>query len=309
MPGAAEAAADVRDLGVFAARRGRAPAHGQGRARRPALVGPARGFPHRDPRPDEGAERQEHADRAGRRQGRLRAASSCRPPRREEMQREGTECYRIVHPRRCSTSRTTSVDGKVVAARRGRALRRRRSVPGRRRRQGHRDVLRHRQRARRRVRLLARRCVRLRRLGRLRPQEDGHHRARRLGMRQASLPRARHRHAVAGLHRRRHRRHGRRRVRQRHAARRRTSGCVAAFNHQHIFLDPEPDTARSFRERERLFRLPRSTWADYDRRAISKGGGVFPRNAKEIALVAAGTRAARHRSGARRRRPRSSARS
>jgi glutamate dehydrogenase len=60
----------------------------------------------------------------------------------------------------------------------------------------------------------------------------------------------------------------------------------AAFNHQHIFLDPDPDTARSFRERERLFRLPRSSWVDYDRRTISKGGGVYPRDAKQIALSA-----------------------
>ena len=60
---------------------------------------------------------------------------------------------------------------------------------------------------------------------------------------------------------------------------------VAAFNHQHIFLDPEPDTARSFKERERLFNLPRSSWSDYDLRTVSKGGGVFPRNAKEIALA------------------------
>jgi glutamate dehydrogenase len=59
---------------------------------------------------------------------------------------------------------------------------------------------------------------------------------------------------------------------------------VAAFNHQHIFLDPEPDSARSFKERERLFNLPRSSWTDYDAKLISKGGGVFPRNAKEIAL-------------------------
>jgi glutamate dehydrogenase len=58
----------------------------------------------------------------------------------------------------------------------------------------------------------------------------------------------------------------------------------AAFNHQHIFLDPEPDAARGYRERGRLFRLPRSTWADYDRRAISRGGGVYPRDAKHIAL-------------------------
>jgi glutamate dehydrogenase len=59
---------------------------------------------------------------------------------------------------------------------------------------------------------------------------------------------------------------------------------VAAFNHQHIFLDPEPDAARSYRERERLFNLPRSAWSDYDAKLISRGGGVFPRNAKEIAL-------------------------
>ncbi|MGI9247347.1 MAG: NAD-glutamate dehydrogenase, partial [Steroidobacteraceae bacterium] len=59
---------------------------------------------------------------------------------------------------------------------------------------------------------------------------------------------------------------------------------VAAFNHQHIFIDPEPDAASSYRERERLFRLPRSAWTDYDTKLISKGGGVFARNAKEIAL-------------------------
>ncbi len=59
---------------------------------------------------------------------------------------------------------------------------------------------------------------------------------------------------------------------------------VAAFNHQHIFLDPDPDAARSYAERERLFKLPRSSWSDYDATKISKGGGVFPRNAKEVAL-------------------------
>jgi glutamate dehydrogenase len=59
---------------------------------------------------------------------------------------------------------------------------------------------------------------------------------------------------------------------------------VAAFNHQHIFLDPEPDAESSFRERERLFALPRSSWTDYGQGLISKGGGVFSRDAKEIAL-------------------------
>ena len=59
---------------------------------------------------------------------------------------------------------------------------------------------------------------------------------------------------------------------------------VAAFNHQHIFLDPSPDPEASFCERERLFNLPRSSWSDYDARLISTGGGVYPRDAKEIAL-------------------------
>jgi glutamate dehydrogenase len=59
---------------------------------------------------------------------------------------------------------------------------------------------------------------------------------------------------------------------------------VAAFNHQHIFLDPEPDMAESFKERRRLFKLPRSSWVDYDEKVISKGGGVFSRQAKTIRL-------------------------
>ena len=59
---------------------------------------------------------------------------------------------------------------------------------------------------------------------------------------------------------------------------------VAAFDHRHVFLDPAPDPEKSFRERERLFRLPRSSWADYDAKLISRGGGVFPRSAKSVAL-------------------------
>jgi glutamate dehydrogenase len=59
---------------------------------------------------------------------------------------------------------------------------------------------------------------------------------------------------------------------------------VGAFNHMHIFIDPNPDAASSFEERERLFNLPRSAWTDYNRKLISKGGGIFNRNAKFIAL-------------------------
>ncbi|MCB8819064.1 NAD-glutamate dehydrogenase [Microvirga rosea] len=59
---------------------------------------------------------------------------------------------------------------------------------------------------------------------------------------------------------------------------------VAAFDHRDIFLDPDPDPEVSFKERERLFNLPRSSWQDYDKSLISKGGGVFPRSAKSIPL-------------------------
>ncbi|MFE8069550.1 NAD-glutamate dehydrogenase [Marinobacteraceae bacterium S3BR75-40.1] len=60
---------------------------------------------------------------------------------------------------------------------------------------------------------------------------------------------------------------------------------VAAFNHMHIFIDPDPDPAKSFEERKRLFEQPRSTWADYDDTLISNGGGVFSRSAKSIPLT------------------------
>ncbi len=59
---------------------------------------------------------------------------------------------------------------------------------------------------------------------------------------------------------------------------------VAAFNHMHIFIDPEPNPVVSFDERQRLFDLPRSSWTDYDKKLISKGGGVFNRNAKSIVV-------------------------
>jgi glutamate dehydrogenase len=60
---------------------------------------------------------------------------------------------------------------------------------------------------------------------------------------------------------------------------------VAAFDHRHIFIDPAPDLARAFAERQRLFALPRSSWDDYDRSLISAGGGVWPRSARSIELA------------------------
>jgi glutamate dehydrogenase len=61
---------------------------------------------------------------------------------------------------------------------------------------------------------------------------------------------------------------------------------VAAFDHRHVFLDPAPDPAASFAERQRLFELPRSSWADYDTALISAGGGVWSRSVKSVPLSA-----------------------
>ena len=129
-----------------------------------------------------------------------------------------------------------------------------------------------------------RRRLRLRRLGRLRPQEDGNHGARRLGGGETQLPRDRcrhHRGPVLGCGDRRH-------VRATSLA----TGCcasgrsrlVAAFDHRDIFLDPNPDPEKTLSERRRLFDLPRSSWQDFDKALISNGGGVFSRSAKEIKL-------------------------
>ena len=60
---------------------------------------------------------------------------------------------------------------------------------------------------------------------------------------------------------------------------------IAAFNHLHIFIDPNPDIAASYKERSRLFALPRSGWNDYNQKLISNGGGIFSRSAKSITLT------------------------
>ena len=64
-----------------------------------------------------------------------------------------------------------------------------------------------------------------------------------------------------------------------------TIKLVGAFNHAHVFLDPNPDITKSFEERDRMFKLPRSGWNDYNLKAISKGGGVFSRAEKSIKLT------------------------
>ena len=66
---------------------------------------------------------------------------------------------------------------------------------------------------------------------------------------------------------------------------------LAAFDHRHIFIDPEPDAGKSFAERKRLFELPGSSWQDYDRRLISSGGGVFARTMKAVSISPEASRA------------------
>ena len=196
----------------------------------------------------------------------------------------------------CSTSPTTSSAGAVVPPPRRRAPRRRRPLPRRRGRQGHRDVLRHRQRHLAGVRLLARRRVRVGRLGRLRPQGDGHHGARRVGVGAAPLPRARRRHRQTTTSRSSASATCRATCSATACCCRAHIRLVAAFDHRHVFLDPDPDPARQLRRaRSGCSSCRARRWADYDRALISAGGGVFPRTAKSIPLSPEVARRARRR--------------
>ena len=122
-----------------------------------------------------------------------------------------------------------------------------------------------------RLRLLARRRVRLRRLGRLRPQGDGHHRPRRLGVGASgtsaswAIDTQTEDFTVVGIGDMTGDVFGNGMLLSEHIR------LVAAFDHRHIFLDPTPDAATSYAERRRLFELPRSSWADYDQRADHRG--------------------------------------
>ena len=126
IPDLPAAAADVRDLRLLAAGRRRPPARRQGRARRHPLVGPARGLPHRGPRPDEGADGEERGHRAGRREGRLRRQAAAGRAT-ERAARGGRRLLPDVHPR---------------PARRHRQPRRRRGRPAARRRAPRRATIR-----------------------------------------------------------------------------------------------------------------------------------------------------------------------
>ena len=283
-PGLPRAEAAVRDLRLLAALRRHPPARRQGGARRAALVGPAGRLPHRGAGPGEGADGEEHRDRAGRLQGRLRAE-------------EGAAADR---PRRVHEGRRRLLPG--LPARPARP---------------HRQPRRHGQSCRRRrwcastatIRTwwspptrapppsptTPTRSARSTATGWATPSPraaaSGYdHKAMGITARGAWESVKRHfrehghRHADHGLHRGRHRRHVGRRVRQRHAAVAAHPAGRRVRSSAHL---PRPATRTppaTFAERERLFKLPRSSWADYDAKLISDGGGVWARSEKSIPI-------------------------
>ena len=245
------AAADVRDLRLLAAGRGRAPARRDGRARRPALVGPPRGLPHRGPRPDEGADGQERGDRAGRREGRLR--------RQAPAAGDATRCA----PR---SSPATDVHPRAARPHRQPRRRARSSRP--------RDVVRHDGDDPYLVVAADKGTATFSDIANAISPEYGFwlgdafasggsagydHKAMGITARGAWESVQRHFRELGvdvqtdGLHRRRHRRHVGRRVRQRdaalaaHPARRRRSTTATSSS------TPIPTRRRSFAERQRLF--------------------------------------------------------
>ena len=274
---------DVRDLGLLAAHGGRPPARRQGRARRHPLVGSPRGLPHGDPRADEGADGQERRHRPGR----ARRAASSSSGRRPTARR----CARRSSPATARSSRDAR--------------------PHRQHRRQARPCLRATSSATTTTtRTSSSRPTRGRPRSPTSPTEIAAEYGFWLGDAFASGGSAGYDHKAMGITARgawesvkRHFRElgvdvqttevtavgigdmagdvfGNGMLLSRHLK------LVAAFNHEHVFLDPDPEPEASFAERERLFALPRSSWADYDPEVISAGGGVFPRTAKSIPLSA-----------------------
>ena len=286
-PRPARAAAEVRDLRLLAARRGRAPALRLGRARRPALVRPPRRLPHRDPRPGQGADGEEHRDRAGRREGRLLRQAAARPQRPRGLDGRGRRLLHDVHLRAARHHRQPrrTPDGRQV-------------VPPR-------SVVRHDGDDPYLVVAADKGTATFSDIANGISQDYGFW----LGDAFASGGSVGYDHKAMGITARGAWVSVRRHFREMGVdCQNEDFTCVgigdmsgdvfgngmlcsehirlvAAFDHRDIFIDPNPDAATSYAERKRLFDLPRSSWQDYDNALISEGGGVFPRSAKSIPIT------------------------
>ena len=206
---------------------------------------------------------------------------------------EGTDCYRTfvgglldVTDNNVTPADSSQHAASVTRRRPRRTLRRRRPISRGRSRQGHGHVFRHRQRDRGGSRILAGRRVRVRwQLG-LRPQGNGHHGSRRVGIGACALPRARHRPRRRRVHRGRRRRHVRRRVRQRHVA---LAPAPPRRGVRPSARVPRP-RARPFGQLRRAaaaLRAPAFVMGRLRRVAISDGGGVYARTVKSVPITPA----------------------
>ena len=265
------------------ARRGRASALRQGRARRHPLVRPAAGLPHRSARPGQGAAGQERGHRSGRRQGRLRAeAVAADGGTREAVQAEGTAAYKLFISTLLDITDNLGPSGVVPPA----------------------NVVRHDDDDPYLVVAADKGTATFSDIANAIAQEHGFW----LDDAFASGGSAGYDHKKMGITARGAWESVKRHFREMDVdigrtpftvvgvgdmsgdvfgngmLRERTIKLVAAFDHRDIFIDPAPDPGKSFAERTRLFALPRSSWQDYDKALISKGGGVFSRALKEIAL-------------------------
>ena len=277
-PGPARAAAQLRDLRLLPAGRGRAPALRRGGARRPALVGPPRRLPHRGAGPGQGADGQEHRDRAGRREGRLLRQAAARPELdRDAWLAEGIACYttficgllditdnlvdgETVPPaaRACATTATTPTSWSPPT----RAPRPSPTSPtGSRRTTASGSAT---------PSPAAARSATTTRRWASPPAAPG---SRCSGTSASAASTARREDfTCVGIGDMSGDVFGNGMLCSEHTR------LVAAFDHRDIFLDPDPDAATSYAERQRLFDLPRSSWQDYDASLISAGGGVYSRS-------------------------------
>ena len=275
------AAAAVRDLRALAQARRHPPARRHGRARRPALERSPRRLPHRDPRADEDAEAEERDHRPGRVEGRLRAEGPAaaaagaghvpdralprvrlRPARRHRQ--PGAAARSCTRPTWSATTTTMPTSSSPPT----RARRTSPTPPTRCRRNTASGSATRSRRAAATATTTSARGSRRAAPGSASATTSATsastcRRSRSPASASATWPATSS--ATALL-------------------RSQATRLVAAFNHQHLFLDPTPDPETSFAERARLFALPRSTWKDYDPAAISEGGGIFERAAKEVPL-------------------------